>query len=54
MLCCDACGKWFHPARSEEEARAESRVAWGELPEEDLAVVCDSCYRAMFGENGRQ
>jgi len=42
---CAACGGTFEAGWSEEEARAESRDLWGNVPESELAVICDGCFQ---------
>lgn len=45
---CADCGGVFDMAWSDEEARAESKEQWGDIPSDDLAVVCDDCYQALM------
>jgi hypothetical protein len=33
---------------SDEEARAELKETFGNVPIEDCAIVCDDCYQAMI------
>lgn len=44
---CEMCGKAFESERSEEEAMAESIDLWGNVPMQDLSVICDSCFKSM-------
>jgi hypothetical protein len=41
---CALCGETFARGWSEEEAAEESRLLFGDLPPDDLAVVCDDCF----------
>lgn len=45
---CDHCGGMFEAAWSEEEAVAEAKTNWGDLPKEDREQVCDLCYRKFM------
>ena len=47
---CGLCNKEFKAAWTEEEAKAEMIANFGDVPEEDQAVVCDDCYNKMIGE----
>lgn len=44
MYRCAACGHEFEKEWSDEEAMAESKLLWGDLPEKDLCVICDDCF----------
>lgn len=44
---CAACKGIFTKAWSDEEADAESKAIWGEIPPENQAVICDDCYQKM-------
>lgn len=41
---CGKCGGTFEKDWTDEEARQETKRLWGDLPEEDLVVVCDDCF----------
>lgn len=43
---CEACGGTFPKAWSDAEALAESREILGEIPPDQVAVICDECYKA--------
>lgn len=45
---CAACGGTFPKARSDEEAKAESEENFGEIPEEEVSVICGDCYEIMM------
>lgn len=47
---CAQCGGTFDKVWSEEEAMSESVELWGEMDAEDLAVVCDDCFRIMTAD----
>jgi hypothetical protein len=42
---CEACNQVFEKGRSDDEAMAESKQMWGDIPPEDQAVICESCFR---------
>lgn len=46
---CEQCGGEFLKTRSDEEAAEESKDIWGEFSEDDLAMVCDDCFKEMMG-----
>jgi len=41
---CDNCGETFRSGWSDEEAEAEMRSDWGDLPEQERAVICSGCH----------
>lgn len=45
---CEACKGVFTKGWSDGEAAAESRVNFGDLPKDDMAIICDDCYRALM------
>lgn len=48
---CENCGKKFEPPSTwtEEDARKEqAENGWGNVSNEDMAVVCDECYKIMM------
>lgn len=45
---CAACGETFVSGWSEEEALAELKANFGNIPKEDCSVVCDDCFKRMF------
>jgi hypothetical protein len=49
---CAACEGVFDYGWTEEEALAEKEENFGDMPTEEMAVVCDDCYRKMFGKWG--
>jgi len=47
---CARCHGVFGKGLSEEEARAEQVAnGWGDIPDEDTALVCDDSYKEMTG-----
>lgn len=44
---CARCGDTFPSAWTEEEALAEMRSNFGDVPEDQRVVVCDDCYQFM-------
>ena len=44
---CAICRQTFRKTRSDQEALVETRRHFGEVPPEDLEVVCDDCYREI-------
>jgi len=49
---CAACEGVFDYGWTEEEALAEKEENFGDMPTEEMAVVCDDCYNKMFGKWG--
>ena len=48
---CENCGHSYEKGWGDEEAKAESQSNWGNMPAEDLAVVCDGCHKEMMGQH---
>jgi hypothetical protein len=46
---CSLCAETYEKARSDDEAMEESQEIFGEYGAEDLAAVCDPCWREMMG-----
>ena len=45
---CANCHGTFEKTVSEEDARAEQAAnGWGSIPSDEMAVVCDDCYRII-------
>ncbi len=44
---CAMCGLTFRKARPDQEALEETRRNFGDVPPEDLEVVCDDCYKEI-------
>lgn len=44
---CMACNQEQEKGWTDDEAMEESKQLFGELPTEELAIVCDDCFRAM-------
>ena len=48
---CYGCGVEFEPANSEEEAWEEvEENGWGDIPKDQMCVVCDDCYNEIMGK----
>lgn len=47
MYVCAVCKCEFEGTRTDEEAMAECRENFGDIPIEDTMVVCDDCYKAI-------
>lgn len=47
---CAMCGGVFEKGWTDEEAMKESKEIWGEIPEEDLVVICDDCFNRRTPE----
>lgn len=46
---CDGCGEIYSFGWSEEEARAESRALFGDMPPSSMAIICDDCFDRAAG-----
>lgn len=46
---CDHCGGVYEKIWSDEEAMAESKENFGDIPADDLAIICDDCYNKFMG-----
>lgn len=44
---CELCGDLFTSEWSEEEAKAEMRALFGDVPLEERAEVCDTCFKKL-------
>lgn len=47
VFTCAMCDKEFEGAWTDEEALTEMKENFGDVPEEDQAVICDDCYQAI-------
>lgn len=45
---CEACGFEFEKAVTDEEAMAEMKELWGDLPPEEQALICDDCFTRLM------
>jgi len=45
---CECCGEKSESDRPEEDVVAESKLLWGEVPDERLAAVCGPCFDALM------
>lgn len=46
---CAKCGVVFESDRPDEEALGEALLKFGYYPKEDMALICDDCYKTLFG-----
>jgi len=45
---CEACGKTFPTGWTDAEARAEAKAnGWGDIAQDDMAIICDDCYKEI-------
>lgn len=47
---CAECNGSFERGWSEEEAMAESKSLFGEIPKKEQVVVCDNCFKSLVSE----
>jgi hypothetical protein len=47
VVTCERCGGEFETDWSDAEALAESQALFGKKPPEDLALVCDDCWKLL-------
>jgi hypothetical protein len=46
---CENCKKTFEKKWSDDEAQKEAeKNGWGNLPKDEIAVVCDDCYNLLI------
>ena len=45
---CSACGNTYPKGRDDEEALADSKLIWGNIPEDSLCMICDDCFQRGF------
>ncbi len=44
---CARCHRTFETGWSDEEAMAECKANFGEMRKEELAIICDDCYKRI-------
>lgn len=44
---CALCGEVFEKARTHEECLDEHRLHFKKVPVEEMAIVCDSCWKRV-------
>lgn len=44
---CEMCGKTYEKGRTDEEAIAEMKEHFGEVPKEEQATICDDCFNKI-------
>ena len=42
---CAACGETFEKAWTDDEAKAEAKELWGDIPEDQMVIICDDCHK---------
>ena len=45
---CANCKKVFDKVRPDEEAKAEMKGLWGDIPENEQIVVCKDCFNSFM------
>ena len=45
---CAQCHKVFDKARSDDDALADARAMFGEIPPQEQATICDDCHRILM------
>ena len=48
---CGLCHETYDKKWSDAEAKKEAEELWGDIPDEETAVVCDDCFNLMFHRN---
>lgn len=51
---CDRCGNVYKNGWSDEEAESEANEIWGNIPEEERAIICDDCFNIKSPEEIRE
>ena len=41
---CAACGGVFESDWSDEDAAMEAKTLWGDMPADEMVVICDDCF----------
>jgi len=44
---CECCGKKFRKTNTDEESLLDSQLLFGDVPEDELAGICDDCYQQI-------
>ena len=44
---CDMCGKTYGKEISDKEAVSEKEELFGDMPMDDMAIVCDDCWNKL-------
>jgi DNA-directed RNA polymerase subunit RPC12/RpoP len=47
---CASCGEIFEKGWSDEESMEETKKNFGDVPENELEVICDDCYKKITVE----
>ena len=45
---CQACGETFEKGCTDEQAFTEMKKEFGDIPEENQAVICEKCYKEFM------
>lgn len=45
---CEQCGGVFDKEVTDEEAMKESKEIFGDIPQNQLAIVCDDCFKKVM------
>jgi hypothetical protein len=45
---CEECGKVCTSSWTDDEAQAEAHQLWGDVPDADLAIICDDCFQELM------
>ena len=48
MFQCGMCEGIFEKEWTDKEAKEESQELWGDLPEEEFEIICDTCFNEEF------
>ncbi len=48
---CACCGETFEKGRDDAEALAETKAIFGNLRPEEMAIVCEDCYKLLDPAN---
>ncbi len=51
---CASCNNIYEKGWSDEEAEAEMKDLWGNLPKEEMAIVCDDCFKGIHPEKNKE
>lgn len=44
---CEMCGGKFEKGQSDKEAEDEMKKLWGNVPKEELSIICDDCFNKI-------
>ncbi len=49
---CEACNRTFDKVDTDDDVKAEAQVLWGDVDPDQLATVCDDCFKAVMAHFG--